>query len=97
MEVRTTPHLEEGEERAGRVRVRACPGAHGPERRGAAAQAGSHGARPRSTAPLLTPAALLIDANGSVRSRRSLSFLSYGNSKLKKNPEAAVGSLVQWM
>lgn len=70
MRVRTTPHLAEGEERqAGSapapVRTVRSAGAPLPQPR-------DHAARPRSTAPLLTPAVLLIDANGSVRSRRSL-------------------------
>lgn len=55
--------------------------------------------RPSATLlPTPSASALLVDVNGSVRSKRNL-FLSSVNSKLKKknNPEAAVGSLAPRM
>lgn len=83
----------------GRSRQRAAgsvpwPGAHQAELPLSQASRGT----PGSATTLLylpCPRALLIDVNCSVRSRRNLFlFLPCGNSKLKKNPEAAVGSLV---
>lgn len=91
--VRTTPSLPWGRGGVAGSRLgRACPGAH----RAAARARKDHAARlPRSATLLLTPSALVIDVNGSVRSRRNV-FLSYGNFKLKKSRSSS-GLLVQCM
>lgn len=58
-----------------------CLSAHRPERGGATRCPST----PRSAAPLLTPSASLIDANGSVRWGEAALVLSYANSKFKKS------------
>lgn len=91
---RTTPHLGQG--RSGRAPVRTQT-----ERRGGRCPSRPRTARPAapSAAPLLTPSALLIDVNGSVRSRRNLFLFVLWKFQVKKKkfPEAAVGSREPWM
>lgn len=100
---RPAPHLEEAEEQAGRLprsapaRPPARPEAHQPS----AGATGRLSPAEERAALLLTPSALLIDANGSVRWGETAFFLSLGNSKFKntqkqQKAEAAAGSLVQW-
>lgn len=79
------PHLAAGEEQAGSQAGSALP---------QCAPAGAQGATrspstPGSTAPLLTPSAFLIDANGSVRWGETALVLSYANSKFKKSQSSS--------
>lgn len=76
--------------------VPAGPGAHPAGAQGGRCSSSARTAHPTgapSATLLLTPSALLIDVNGSLRSRRNLFLVIWKfQVKKKKNPGAAVGS-----